>query len=130
MTSGLFYQATTYTANNLYLYHERFIKEIVGRYGKQLTGYFMLDSQDINSLDFKNLININGVIYRLQKVNDYDSGKEESTMCELIRILEGESISGRFISPPVLWPTNRPEVIYNEEGYILATEGNEALTIE
>lgn len=126
----VFYQATTYTANNLYLYHERFIKEIVGRYGKQLTGYFMLDSQDINSLDFKNLININGVIYRLQKVNDYDSGKEESTMCELIRILEGESIAGRFIAPPVLWPTNRPEVIYTEGGYILATEGNEALTIE
>jgi len=126
----VFYQATSYTANNLYLYHERFIKEIVGRYGKQLTGYFMLDSQDINSLDFKNLININGVIYRLQKVNDYDSGKEESTMCELIRILEGESISGRFISPPVLWPTNRPEVIYTEGGYILATEANEALTIE
>lgn len=126
----VFYQATTYTSNNLYLYHERFIKEIVGRYGKQLTGYFMLDSQDINSLEFKNLININGVIYRLQKVNDYDSGKEESTMCELIRILEGESIGGRFIAPPVLWPTNRPEVIYTEGGYILATEGNEALTIE
>ena len=87
----LYYAATIYTNNNLYAYHEKFIKEIVSRFGKLLTCYMMIDSDIINKLDFRNLINIDGVVYRLQKINDYDSGKGQSTMVELIRILEGEN---------------------------------------
>ena len=87
----VYYAATTYTNNNLYAYHETFIKEIVSRFGKLLTCYMMIDSDIINKLDFRNLINIDGVVYRLQKINDYDSGKGQSTMVELIRILEGEN---------------------------------------
>ena len=87
----VYYAATIYTNNNLYAYHERFIKEIVSRFGKLLTCYMMIDSDIINKLDFRNLINIDGVVYRLQKINDYDSGKGQSTMVELIRILEGEN---------------------------------------
>ena len=87
----VYYAATIYTNNNLYAYHEKFIKEIVSRFGKLLTCYMMIDSDIINKLDFRNLINIDGVVYRLQKINDYDSGKGQSTLCELIRILEGEN---------------------------------------
>jgi hypothetical protein len=87
----VYYAATIYTNNNLYAYHEKFIKEIVSRFGKLLTCYLMIDSDIINKLDFRNLINIDGVVYRLQKINDYDSGKGQSTMVELIRILEGEN---------------------------------------
>ena len=87
----LYYAATIYTNNNLYAYHEKFIKEIVSRFGKLLTCYMMIDSDIINKLDFRNLINIDGVVYRLQKINDYDSGKGQSTLVELIRILEGEN---------------------------------------
>ena len=87
----LYYAAVIYTNNNLYAYHERFIKEIVSRFGKLLTCYMMIDSDIINKLDFRNLINIDGVVYRLQKINDYDSGKGQSTLVELIRILEGEN---------------------------------------
>ena len=87
----VYYAAVIYTNNNLYAYHETFIKEIVSRFGKLLTCYLMIDSDIINKLDFRNLINIDGVVYRLQKINDYDSGKGQSTMVELIRILEGEN---------------------------------------
>ena len=48
---------------------EKFIKEIVSRFGKLLTCYLMIDSDIINKLDFRNLINIDGVVYRLQKIN-------------------------------------------------------------
>jgi hypothetical protein len=87
----LYYAAVIYTNNNLYAYHEKFIKEIVSRFGKLLTCYLMIDSDIINKLDFRNLINIDGVVYRLQKINDYDSGKGQSTLVELIRILKGEN---------------------------------------
>jgi hypothetical protein len=94
----VYYPATIYTSNNLYQYHERFIKEIVSRFGKMLTLYATIDSDIINRLDFRNLINIDAVVYRLQKINDYDSGKGQSTLIELIRIIEGESEG--TIEPP------------------------------
>ena len=84
-------EVTLYTTNNLYGYHERFIREIVSKFGKQLTAKVMLHSNDIGSLDFKKLINIDGVIFRLQKVSNYDSGKFTSTESEFIRLTTAES---------------------------------------
>jgi len=96
----VFWETSAYTSNNLYNYHEKFLKEIISPYGKQVTLSVKLDSALINQLDFRNLINIDGVVYRLQKVADYDSGKNETTEIELIRILEGENISTHQMSIP------------------------------
>jgi hypothetical protein len=90
----IFYQTgevTLYTTNNLYSYHETFIREIVSKFGKQLTAKVMLHSNDIGGLNFKKLINIDGVIFRLQKVSNYDSGKYTSTESEFIRLTTAES---------------------------------------
>lgn len=84
-------EVTLYTTNNLYAYHERFIREIISKFGKQLTAKVMLNSKDIGELNFKKLINIDGVMFRLQKVNNYDSGKDTSTETEFIRLTEAES---------------------------------------
>lgn len=83
--------ATLYTTNNLYGYHETFIREIVSKFGKQLTAKVMLHSSDIGTLNFKKLINIDGVIFRLHKVSNYDSGKFTSTESEFIRLTTAES---------------------------------------
>jgi len=87
----VFYTAAAYTNNNLYAYHETFIKEIVSRYGKLVTLSVMLNSSIINQLDFKNLILIDDVVYRLQSIKDFDPGKQQSTEIELIRILQGDN---------------------------------------
>ena len=81
-----------YTTNNLYSYHEKFIKEIVDRNGKMLTCYVHITPDMINVLDFGDLINIDGVVYRLQKIENYDPQTDDSTKCEFIRLIEGESI--------------------------------------
>ena len=96
----IFWATNNYTTNNLYLYHEKFIKELISRFGKQVTCSVMLRPSDINSLDFRNLINIDGVVYRLLKVSDYQSGKNTSTVVELIRIIEGEGIQTTIVQPP------------------------------
>jgi hypothetical protein len=96
----VFWSTTNYPTNNLYLYHEKFIKELISRFGKQITCSVMLRPSDINSLDFRNLINIDGVVYRLQKISDYQSGKNISTNVELIRIIEGEGIQTTIVTPP------------------------------
>jgi hypothetical protein len=86
----VYYSATTYTNNNLIQYHNTFIQELVSRYGKLLTCYAKIDTSIINTLDFRNLININGVVYRLQKISDYDSTKDRTTQIELLRLIQGE----------------------------------------
>lgn len=86
----VYYPATTYTNDNLLQYHQTFIEELVSRYGKLLTCYAKIDTKIINTLDFRNLININGVVYRLQKISDYDSTKERTTQIELLRLIQGE----------------------------------------
>lgn len=96
----VFYGTDAYSTNNLYTYHEKFIKEMLSRYGKEVKLSVNLNSYDINKLDFRDLILIDSVVYRLQKVQDYDSGKNESTKIELIRIIEGEGIQTRSIRPP------------------------------
>jgi hypothetical protein len=108
----VYYAATNYTNENLYQYHETFIKEIVSRFGKMLTCYVMLDADQINRLDFRNLINIDGVVYRLQKINDYDSGKNQSTLVELIRIIEGE---GQAVVVPVSHRITENNIIRREQ---------------
>lgn len=52
----VFYGTTAYTTNNLYLYHEKFLKEVIDRYGKEVKLYVNLNSDDISRLDFRNLI--------------------------------------------------------------------------
>lgn len=86
----VYYPATVYTNNNLLQYHNTFIQELVSRYGKLLTCFAKIDTSIINSLDFRNLININGVVYRLQKISDYDSTKDRTTQIELLRLIQGE----------------------------------------
>lgn len=90
----------SYPTDNLYMYHEKFIKELLSRYGKEVQLFASLDSNDINTLDFRNLVMIDGVVFRLQSVKDYDSGKDQSTKLELIRIIEGEGITGQIVDIP------------------------------
>ena len=98
----IFYTLTSggYPTNNLYLKHEKFLKEIVDTYGKLLEAFFNLGSSDINQLNFPKLKNISGVMFRLQKIGNYDKGKNATTKCELIRVIEGETLPGTLVSPP------------------------------
>ena len=125
----VFWVTSAYTTNNLYMYHERFIKELVSRFGKQLTCSAMLAPEHINSLDFRNLINIDGVVYRLQKVSDYDSGKNVSTKIELIRIIQGEGIQTTTVVPPYD-PFTDPLVRYTQGSDIRITEDGDIRIIQ
>lgn len=83
----LYWSGALFTNKNLYPYHEQFIKEIISRYGKLLKCYINLNSTDIFTLDFQSLINIAGVIYRLQKISDYNTSNDESTKVELLKYI-------------------------------------------
>jgi hypothetical protein len=82
----------------------------------------MLNAQDINSLNFRNLINIDGVVYRLLSISDYLSGSNVSTKVELLRIIKGEGIQQTIITNP----TER----ITEDSIIRITEDNLTRIIE
>ena len=107
----IYYAGANYSSSNLYFYHETFMKEIVSKYGKQLNCYIRITPDMINLLDFKKLINIDGVVYRLQKIENYDSGKDQTTAVELIRIIKGEGLVSFDNVPP-----NPPSNARNVEG--------------
>jgi hypothetical protein len=117
----VFWSTSNYPTNNLYLYHEKFIKELISRFGKQVTCSVMLRPSDINSLDFRNLIQIDGVVYRLLKISDYQSGKNVSTVVELIRIIEGEGIQTTIVTPPYD-PFTDPETRFTQADDIRITQ--------
>jgi hypothetical protein len=101
--SFVYYQFTAgmnYTTNNLYGFHEKFLRELVDKNGKMLSCSLRLNADTINKLDFGDLINIDGVVYRLQKVSEYNSNDNNSTKTELIRLIEGEGIQTYTIEVP------------------------------
>ena len=100
----IYYDGASYTSDNLYFYHEQFMKEIISKFGKQMSCYIKITPDMINQLDFKKLINIDGVIYRLQKVENWDSGKDQTTLVELIRIIKSEGLAA-FTTIPVTPPS-------------------------
>jgi hypothetical protein len=94
-TNRLYYQDGLITNNTLFVkYWERFIKELTSADAKILTAYFKLSNIDIHNLDFSRLINIDGVVYRLNIVHDF-TNQDRTTKVELIKVVEG---SNRLLS--------------------------------
>jgi hypothetical protein len=77
-----------YPSLNLFnLYHAKFVNELTSIDSKLLNLYMRLTNKDINELDFSRLKKINGVLYRLNFVKDFDSDAFESTEVELLKYL-------------------------------------------
>ena len=76
-------------ANNLYnLYWKSQTEEIQSIDSRLLTAYFRLKPSDIYNLQFSDRIFVNGLYYRLNKVDGYDPGSDETTRVELIKALD------------------------------------------
>lgn len=90
----VFYSYVQYNNSNSFnKYHRPFIRELTDRDAKLLTAYFKLDDLDIYNTMFRNLVNINGVIYRKNLIVDYDATGYMTTKCELIKVLETSEIN-------------------------------------
>jgi hypothetical protein len=113
----LYFDFTNVTNNNLWTqYWERFILELTSADSKILTAYFKLSKLDIKNLDFSRLKNIDGVVYRLNIVSDYMADEELTVMCELIRVIKGDSfVSGLLPVDPTL-PVTEPAIVGDNGG--------------
>jgi hypothetical protein len=82
------FPATTYPTNNLFnTYHKPYILEITDMESKLLTCKVYLNALDIYNLDFSKYIWINGVLFRLNKVEAYDPTAFNTTQVNLLKVI-------------------------------------------
>jgi len=83
------YTATTFpTANIFNAYHSNYIAEITSKDSKLLTCSALLNTVDINNLDFSKYIWIDGVLFRLNKVEGYNPMEYNTTKISLLKVIE------------------------------------------
>lgn len=76
------------TANLFTAFWGDYLAEITGKDSKLLTCYLYLTIQDIYSLDFSQLIYLNGSLWRLNKIIDFNPNLFQTTKVELLKVLE------------------------------------------
>jgi len=66
-----------------YYYYSKMIKQLKQKPRLKII-YLNLKVSDISLLDFKKLVYINGVYYRINKIIDFQPHKQQSTKVELL----------------------------------------------
>jgi hypothetical protein len=69
-------------------YHSPYLAEITSEYSKLLTCYALLDIIDIFNLDFSKYIFIDGVLFRLNKVENYNPMEYNTTKLSFLKVIE------------------------------------------
>jgi hypothetical protein len=86
--SEIYFSPNSYTSNNLFnVYWSGYIGEIADKDSKLLTCYVYLNELDLANLDFAKPVFIDGVLWRINKVIDYDATNNELTKVELLKII-------------------------------------------
>jgi hypothetical protein len=84
----IIFQTTAYTGNNLFnVYWSSYLAEITDKDSRLLMCTMKLANKDIYQLDFSKLIYIDGVLYRLNKIEEFNASKEDVCKVELIKII-------------------------------------------
>ena len=87
----IFFTPTTYPSDNLFnTYYSGYMDEITNKDSRLLTGMFKLNEIDIYNLDFSKYIYIDGGLYKISRVIDYEAGANELTKVELLRVINRE----------------------------------------
>lgn len=85
---------TYFTNNNLYnRFHSKYLNNLINRDGKFVTKYLWLSPRDIYNFSFRNRLFIDGAYYIVNKIENYNPLSEQSTKCELIKLLESDVFS-------------------------------------
>jgi len=74
--------------NNMFnLYWSTLMAEITDKDSKLFTATAKLMQRDIYSLDFSKLIYVDGSLFRLNKITDYNANREDTCSIELLKVI-------------------------------------------
>lgn len=84
----LSFEIANYTPNNLFNnYWDAYMAEITDKDSRLLTCTMKLNYKDVYKLDFSKLIWIDGVLFRLNKITDFNATNEDVCSVELLKII-------------------------------------------
>jgi len=81
--------ATEYPTANLFnAYWSEYVAEITDKDSKLLSAFIYLKLRDIYTLDFSKLIYIDGALWRLNNITDYNPTDTDVTKAEFLKVIE------------------------------------------
>jgi len=75
------------TVTQFNLYWSSYMAEITDKDSKMFTGKFYLTPKDILNLDFSIYVNVDGNLFRLNKITDYNLTKPDLCTVELLKVI-------------------------------------------
>lgn len=85
----IYFSIANYPTTNLFTsFWTDYLAEITGKDSKLLTCYLYLTIEDIYKLDFSKFIYLNGSLWRLNKIEDFNPNTQQTTKVELLKVLE------------------------------------------
>ena len=85
----IFYTSDNFTGRNVFnVFHLTYMEEITDKDSKLLTCSALLNTIDIFNLDFSKYIWIDGVLFRLNKVEGYNPMEYNTTKISLLKVIE------------------------------------------
>ena len=85
----IYFRVQQYTPANLFnSYWSEYIAEITDKDSKLLTAQIKLNDTDIYNLDFGKLLYIDGSLWRLNRIIDYNPIAMQTTKCEFLKVIE------------------------------------------
>jgi len=85
----LFFTAESYPTINLFnAYYSDYMGEIVDKDSKLLTCQVLLNALDIQQLDFSRVVWIDGILFRINKVLNYNPMNYTTTKVELLKVIQ------------------------------------------
>jgi len=84
----LYFTAESYPTTNLFnAYYSDYMAEITDKDSKLLTCQVLLNALDIQQLDFSRLVWIDGILFRINKVINYNPMNYTTTKVELLKVI-------------------------------------------
>lgn len=74
--------------NQFNVYWSSYMAEITDKDSRLLTASFRLNARDIYNLDFSKFIHIDGNLFRLNKIEDYNASNEDECTVTLLKVIE------------------------------------------
>ncbi len=75
------------SANQFNVYWSAYMAEITSQHSKLISASFRLNAMDIFNLDFSKLIYLDGSLFRLNKIEDYNATIEDECKAELLKVI-------------------------------------------
>lgn len=100
--------------NQFNVYWSPYLSEITDKDSRLLTAYARLTTMDINTLDFSKYVSIDGVLWVINKVEDYNAAYPDLCKITLLKVIDSNAIASA--------PTNIVEDLYLSQP-MTGTEG-------